>query len=210
MNIGKTNYKFQINTSQDTVKKIIEEWLNENKFTFENKYGEDLYYHHDAWNGNRGFQYVINNNEVSINAWTIGIGNKFYMLDSGAANNMAGDSYKKILAVLFEKINKSSPSNINQINNISQSNEEGNISQVSNNLNNEVSNTIEKQCEIGFWLSVVGLVLSFFGYIYGIVLECLVFVFAIRGLKSRKRTKAIISIVLSIISIIIILVKLLG
>lgn len=209
MNKGKTNYKFQINCTFEIIDKTIKEWLKENKFSFENKYGEDFYYYYDAWNGNRGFQYTINNNEVNIYAWTIGIGKQFYMLDSGAVNNMAGDSYKNLLSDLFNKLN-----NLNMATNITTNNNENNygtlqsqsISQVANDLKTETTNKAEKSCEIGFWLSIVGLFLPFFGYAFGIILYILVFYLAIQGLKTKKRLKSIISIILSIISILITIV----
>lgn len=207
MNKGKTTYKFQINSDPVTINGIITEWLKENKFHFEHKYGEDLYYHYDAWYGNRGFQYSINGNEVIIYAWTIGLGKKFYMLDSGALNNMAGDGYKQILSGLFDRINNASMSASasttgDQMNG---SAPVQNISQVANDLKNETTDKSELLCEVGFWLSIVGLLLSFFGYGYGVIVYIIVFYLASQGLKTKKRTKAIISIILAILSIIILL-----
>ena len=63
----------------------------------------------------------------------------------------------------------------------------------------------EKMCEIGFWLSILGLVCSFFGIAYGIFVYIMDFYFASQGLKTRKKGKAIATIVLSIISILIII-----
>lgn len=105
MNIGKTNYKFQMNCDLQIVTNTITEWLKENKFNFMNKYGEDLYYCGDEWKEDRCFQYTINNSEINIYAWNIGIGNKFIMLDSGAVNNIGGDYYKNLLSELFDKLN---------------------------------------------------------------------------------------------------------
>lgn len=63
-------------------------------------------------------------------------------------------------------------------------------------------------CEIGFWLSILGLVCSFFGVAYGIFVYIIDFYFASQGLKTKKRGKAIATIVLSIISILIIIIEL--
>lgn len=61
----------------------------------------------------------------------------------------------------------------------------------------------ETMGEIGFWLSIFGLISSFFGVAMGLVVYILDFYFASQGLKTRKKGKAIATIVLSIISIII-------
>ena len=63
----------------------------------------------------------------------------------------------------------------------------------------------ERMCEIGFWLSILGLVCSFFGIAYGIFVYIMDFYFASQGLKTRKKGKAIATIVLSIISILFII-----
>lgn len=209
MNKGKTYYRFQINCNPEIINRIIIDWLNENKFRFENKFGENMYFHHDAWNGNRGFQYSINNNEVGIFAWTIGVGNQFFMLDSGALNNMAGDSYKALLSGLFGRINSANV-NANTNNNVAPANNQmqnnaqaQNIAQVASNVDNEVTRNAETLCEVGFWLSIVGLILSLFGFAFGVIIYILIFYFAAQGLKTRKRTKAIVSIVLASISCVI-------
>ncbi len=66
----------------------------------------------------------------------------------------------------------------------------------------------EKMCEWGFWLSIFGLLASFVGVAYGVIVYILNFYFASQGLKTRKRGKAIATIVMSIISIIIIVLQL--
>ncbi len=208
MNIGKTNYKFKINRDPQIVTNTIDEWLKENKFNFVNKYGEDLYYCSDAWKGDRCFQYTINDNEINIYAWNIGIGNKFIMLDSGAVNNIGGDYYKNILGALFDRLNSLNNNvnigEVNSQNEINQQNLKGqNISQVADNLKKETTDKTEKLCNIGFWLSIIALILSIFGYAFGIVLYFLVFYFASQGLKTSKRKKAIASIILTVISILI-------
>ena len=83
---------------------------------------------------------------------------------------------------------------------------------ISNNNNNfvqsfqdETMKKKERMCEIGFWLSILGLVCSFFGIAYGIFVYIMDFYFASQGLKTRKKGKAIATIVLSIISILFII-----
>lgn len=64
-------------------------------------------------------------------------------------------------------------------------------------------------CEVGFWLSIVGLILSFIGITYGVIIYLLNYYFASQGLKTRKRGKAIATIVLSSVSIVIIILEIL-
>lgn len=71
----------------------------------------------------------------------------------------------------------------------------------------ETTKKQEKMCELGFWLSIFGLLASFFGVAYGIIVYIFNFYFASQGLKTRKRGKAIATIVMSIISIIIIVLQ---
>lgn len=69
------------------------------------------------------------------------------------------------------------------------------------NFQNENLMKQEKMCEVGFWLSILGLIFSFFGVAYGVIVYVANFYFASQGLKTRKRGKAIATIVLSSISI---------
>lgn len=85
-----------------------------------------------------------------------------------------------------------------------------NSNQFTNTFQNETVKKQEKMCEVGFWLSIVGLVFSFIGVAYGLILYILIFYFASQGLKTQKRGKAIASIVLTVISIVIIVLQVLS
>lgn len=110
--------------------------------------------------------------------------------------------------------------NNNQMNfdsNTGQPINQNNAGQVQNNINqftqtfqNETTKKQEKMCEVGFWLSLLGLLCSFMGVAYGVIIYILNFYFASQGLKTRKRGKAIVTIVLSIVSILIIIFQLVG
>lgn len=84
-------------------------------------------------------------------------------------------------------------------------NEQNSTSQFAQSFQDETIKKQEKVCEIGFWLSLVGLLLSFFGVSYGLLVYIMDFYFASQGLKTRKRGKAIATIVLSIISLVIVI-----
>jgi len=68
----------------------------------------------------------------------------------------------------------------------------------------------EKMCEIGFWISIFGLLCSFLGVVMGLIVYALDFYFASQGLKTRKKGKAIATIVLSIISILVVVLQLIA
>ncbi len=80
---------------------------------------------------------------------------------------------------------------------------QNNASQFAQTFQNETTKKQEKMCEIGFWLSLFGLLISFAGLTYGGIMYILNFYFASQGLKTRKRGKAVAIIVLSIVSILI-------
>ncbi|MCR5145146.1 MAG: DUF4190 domain-containing protein [Lachnospiraceae bacterium] len=246
MNKGKTNFTIQFNAEPETVNNIVQGWLQANKFTWQNKYNEDMYFFNDpVLYGKRGFQYKIENQTLYIYAWTIGLGNKFYMLDSGALNNMPGDSYKNILQSLFNQIsavggctqanNAYAPNDNMQANNAYAPNDNmqannayaPNDNMQQNNAyapNNGYGQSVnsgdyakqfqakndakkEKMCKIGFILSIVGLVLSIFGVIYGVIIYMLVFYLCAQGLKTESRGKAIAGIVLAILSLVIAVIE---
>lgn len=96
-------------------------------------------------------------------------------------------------------------------NNIVNNNPQNNVLNNTQNANNQFTQTFqnenikkqEKMCEVGFWLSIIGLLMSLFGISYGIIIYIMNFYFASQGLKTSKKGKAIATIVLSIISIVI-------
>jgi len=85
---------------------------------------------------------------------------------------------------------------------------QNNVSQFTQTFQNETIKKQEKMCEVGFWLSLFGLLCSFVGVTYGVIIYILNFYFASQGLKTSKRGKAIATIVLSIVSILIIIFQL--
>ena len=74
-------------------------------------------------------------------------------------------------------------------------------------LEDQITTRDEKTCEIAFWMSIAGLIFSFFGQAFGIFLYIFEFIFAARGLKTRKRGKAIATIVMAIISLVILAIQ---
>jgi hypothetical protein len=213
MEKGKSEYVFQFACAPEQVDTLIQGWLQANQFSFQNKYGEDMYYYNDPWNGNRGFQYAINGNVLAIYAWTIGVGKQFYQIEKGFAGRMPAEAYKQVLSRLFTAINQLSTAAPMQ--QVAQTQAQQDVrprepqpqvqmvGQMVDNMNQEMDKKAETCCEIGFWLSLVGLLISVAGISYGAIVYILIFYLGSQGLNTRKRGKAIASIVMSALSIVI-------
>ena len=144
-------------------------------------------------------------------------------------------TYRNSLNTLFQEIEKLNNGGVNMNNNMNfdsntgqplnqntnnsqmnfdpntgQSLNQNNVSQFTQTFQNETTKKQEKMCEVGFWLSLFGLLCSFMGVAYGVIIYILNFYFASQGLKTRKRGKAIATIVLSIVSILIIIIQLIN
>ena len=154
-----------------------------------------------------------------------------------ASMNIQSMDFRNSLSSLFQEIEKLNNGgnvvnnqNLSNQNNSNQTLEQGQSSSVENiqtnyaNNNTNVNQTTgqtqfaqtfqndtmkkqEKLCEIGFWVSILGLLASFGGVVMGIFVYIMDFYFASQGLKTRKKGKAIATIVLSIISIIVVVMQ---
>lgn len=71
----------------------------------------------------------------------------------------------------------------------------------------ETNKRKETWCEVGFWISIAGLLISFVGVSFGLLVYAFDFYCAAQGLKTRKRGKAIATIVISAISILILIIE---
>jgi hypothetical protein len=230
MKKGRSTYCFQVNCDSNTINQLIGRYLSANGFTFIEKNGENFYKAGDAMAGYRGFSYSFANQILNINAWVIGLFGKEYPLDANGLNASLMN-YNNSLNILFQEIANLNNGGMNVNNQYPQNNMNNNTSPDQNNMTNTNMNNMqqpminnanqfaqnfqteankkkEQMAEMGFWISVIGLFSSFFGVAYGIFIYAMDFYFASQGLQTRKRGKAIATIVLSIISIIIIIFEL--
>lgn len=179
--------------------------------------------------GYKGLIYFIQGQQITINAWLDGALGDF-PLEQNSLNVMAMN-YRNSLSTLFKEIEGGNTMN-NNVNNgqmnfdpntgqpinqniqqttgdpVNQINTEQPQNNFSQTFQDENQKKQEKMCEIGFWLSILGLVCSLFGVTYGVIIYIMDFYFASQGLKTTKRGKAIATIVLSIISILIVIIEL--
>lgn len=230
----KSIYKIQFNCDPALVNNLIQSWMKSNNYTLQTKKDEQFYRGGDAMVGYTYFNYSISGQTLTVYAWLKGILGKI-SLEKNSINILAM-TYRNSLTVLFEEIHKLSNNteNINEYNNANNYD----ISTSSNNLSSSNTATMqttinnkqepiqdnsnkftqtfqqetkrrqEKMCEIGFWLSILGVFSSLAGVVYGVLVYIMNFYFASQGLKTRKKGKAIATIVLSIISIVIFMLQL--
>lgn len=235
MEKGRSVYNFQIICDINKVNELIRSYLSGNEYKIEQNNGETYYRNGDSMSGCKYFNYSIDNNTLTIYAWIKGLMGELKVEQNGLSSiNIAANEYRDSLNILFKKIEElntenSSPQNIigydpNTGSPIYATNENNTITgydpytgapiygnkqnnQFTQNFHDKTMKQKEKLCNIGFWLSLIGLVTSFIGVYYGIVLYFLNFYFASQGLKTRFRKKAIASIILSILSILVMVIE---
>jgi hypothetical protein len=234
MKKGKSTYTLQFRCDRNTIEQLMQSYISANGFTLTEKKGEQYFRAGDQMMGYRGLTYLITNQTITINAWLDGALGDF-PLEQNSLNMMAMN-YRNSLSTLFQEIENLNGGNImnNNINNgqmnfdpntgqpINQNYQQKFIEQPVNQMNMQQQNNFsqifknenqkkqEKMCEIGFWLSILGLLGSFAGVVMGLLVYVMDFYFASQGLKTRKRKKAIATIVLSIISILVVIFQLIS
>lgn len=222
---GKSEYTIQFNCDSNAVNTLIQSYLQANGFQIYEKKGEQYYRAGDQMLGYRGFTYTFNGQNLIINAWLDGALGDFKL----EQNNMMAVNYSNSLSTLFNEISKLNNGGVSMNNQMNGQVPNGNINnnqvnvnpqvgqQVPNNANqfaktfqDETNKRKEKLCEIGFWLSILGVLGALGGVAMGLLVYVMDFYFASQGLKTKKRGKAIATIVLSIISILITILQLMS
>jgi hypothetical protein len=233
MKKGRSTYPVQFNTDSNTINNLMQSYLNAENFKVHEKKGEQYFRAGDQMLGFRGLKYSINGQILTIEAWLDGALGDF-PLEQNSLNMMAMN-YRNSLSTLFQEIENLNGGNMmnNNVNNgqmnfdpntgqplnqnmvqqpMGQPVNQMNMQQQQNNFSQTFKNeNLKKQetmCEIGFWISILGLLGSFAGIMMGLFVYILDFYFASQGLKTRKRGKAIATIVLSIVSILIVIIQL--
>ena len=219
MKKGKSTYQFPICVDPNLAHQTIMNWLGANSFQLKEKNGNYYYEYYDPIVGRRLFEFYIQQNMVTINAY-IGKYKKPYLLDDSFSGTVPKSAYKQILEPLFQTLrtyntpgageavqsgageNPASPYNVQPNASDAAQPPSGSYEDFANAANK----SDEKMAIVGFVMSIVGLLLSFVGYMYGIWLYALEFYFAARGIKSRKKGFAIATFVLGGVSVVILLI----
>jgi len=212
MKKGRSTYTFQFNCDPNLINNLVQHYIQGNQYELQQKNGEQYYRAGDAMMGYKYFNYSLSGQTLTIYAWFKGAFGEVPIEQNSL--NMMAMTYRNSLNTLFQEIEKLNNGGANMNNNMNfdpntgQPLNQNNVSQFTQTFQNETTKKQEKMCEVGFWLSLFGLLCSFLGVAYGVIIYILNFYFASQGLKTRKRGKAIATIVLSIVSILIIIIQL--
>ena len=217
---GKSEYVIQFNCDANTINTLIQSYLQINGFNMYEKKGEQYYRAGDQLLGYRGFTYAFQEQSLIINAWLDGALGDFKL----EQNNMMAVNYRNSLGTLFNEISKLNNGGVNMDNNqmngqdpnqnidnnqinynqqpsqpIQNNYQEpiNDANQFAQNFQDETNKRKEKLCEIGFWISILGVLGALGGVAMGLLVYVMDFYFASQGLKTKKRGKAIATIVLS-------------
>lgn len=223
MEKGRSNYNIPITGDLQKVNQLIQSYLSADGFRQVNENGESYYQKGDGVVTElRRFHYGFSGNTLLVCAWIKGPFGDIKIEQNGLGGmNIGVNDYRSSLNSLFQEIQKLNVQGNVQIftnnmgvgqTNIGQPMYENTPmnNQFAQNFQNELTKKQEKLCKIGFWLSILGLVCSFVGVAYGILIYIMDFYFAAQGLKTSKRKMAIATIILSIISIAITILWIVG
>ncbi len=210
MSFGKTKYTLQFYTYPDRVNQIVFDWLQQSLFrqdySGDNTWSGSSF---DPTKGNRGFQYGISGNTLTIFAWITGPDNKIYTIDDSGIDNAVREEYKNLINGLFDKINEANAAYQQQLPNTYQQQNANTAQyyplQYVPGIEDGKDKQKEKLCIIGFALSIAGLLLSFCGAYASIVFGCLDIYFAVQGWNTKKRGFAIATVVLTALSFLVML-----
>ena len=195
---GRNDYQIPFNTDASVVNSIVNSYLSASNFNLVTKRNDTYYRSGDAMTGYRGFKYWINGQTLIVQAWIDG---DFAEVQLEGNLNVVATNYKESLSKLFQAVTNANNQSYNQSGQVM-------AQEFAESIQNDVNKNRETMCEVGFWVSIVGILISIFGVSYGVIIYLLDFYFAAQGLKTRKKGKAITTIVLSVISVLILILQL--
>lgn len=229
----KSEFRFIVNADPADINLVLNNYLTAHQFTPVAKPGANYFFFNDPIiKGKRSLEYYINGNEVVILAY-LGTFERPQALE-GFVGALPKHSYKNDLEPLFQELQRlnmqggfTQPTNggftqpmngeFAQPMNGGAQPVNGAYQQpyMSNGMPQQTANVFTEQANksketwtiVGFVMSLIGLLLSFFGMTYGVILLILEFYCGAQGLKTKKRGLAIATIVLASISLVIVLAE---
>lgn len=212
MKKGKSTYQFPINVDPNVAREAIMNWLGANEFDLKEKDGNYYYQYYDPVIGRRLFEFYLQPGMVTINAY-LGKYTRPYLLDDSFAGSVVKSAYKQALAPLFQILatyNTPGDGSVMPASPYAGEASQGTAQPAAGSyadFSDAANKRQEKLAIWGFVLSIVGLLLSFIGYTYGVLLYMLEFYFAACGIKTRKKGFAIATFVLAGISVVILVIS---
>lgn len=217
----KTEYKFNFSVDASIIENTIQLWLVANGFSKYEKDGLNCYRQGDALvQGYKFFEYYINGNELSILGY-IGSIKHPKSLDNKFVGVLAIAPYRKLISNLLEELKRvnengrsseisktkdeSTQSQDNNLN--SQNNTQDDMQSAINKFKDQNNKTWGNWTIFAFVMSILSLIMSIFGYMFGVIIIILVYYVAINGLKTTKKGLAIASIAITSVSLFIIFLE---
>lgn len=210
----KTKYEFKCDSN--VAQNIINQFLQANNYKQKTNSNGLTYYKFSDAIAVGFLEYECNNGLVTLTAY-IRSEKRPMPLDNSFVGSIPKSHYKSVIAPLLKALSDASSQNSNNTSNVdeqaidsnstnSESNQtQNNSTTMTNDSYNQFveqnQSTKEKFAIAAFVMSLVGLLLSFFSFIYGWIIIFLEYYFAIQGLKTKKRGLAIAAIVLASVSI---------
>lgn len=196
---AKSQYNFIINADANVINQIIFDYLRANNFQQKQENGCVYYEQYNALTGRCLFEYNIAGNQVTI--WAYVGSYKSPKELSGFVGALPKQAYRDSLQLLFNHLEA-----LNHPQNNAPQQQAFDYQP-----NMQQANAFEQQSKksrdnwtiAGFVISIVGLFLSFFGIVYGVIIIVLEYYLGITGLKSNRKGLAVATIVLSSISLLI-------
>lgn len=206
MSQKKTEFRFRVGADPAAAETIIRGYLMINGFESVPTPGANYYcLKMGLMNDNRSFEYYINDGEVTILAY---LGSykrpKPLRRVTGSTAKLA---YKEDLNALFEELKKLENREAFPLQG---RDETAGTEQVKNSLQNFVDRNEKKRGDLavfGLLVCIIGFILPFFGYSFGLLMLLVEFYCGIVGLKSSKKGCAVATVVLAGISSVILIVR---
>lgn len=219
----KTEYKFNFSVDASIIENTIQLWLVANGFSKYEKDELNCYRQGDALvQGYKFFEYYINGNELSI-LGCIGSVKHPKSLDNKFVGVLAIAPYRKLISNLLEELKKvnekggnSDDSNVknettqsqnDNLNPQNQNNKQDDMQSAINKFKDQNNKTWGNWTIFAFVMSILSLIMSIFGYMFGVIIIILVYYVAINGLKTTKKGLAIASIAITSVSLFIIFLE---
>lgn len=211
MSQKKTEFRFTVNGDMSVADTIIRNWLLANQFAPKAKPGANYFaFNEPMLRGKRGFEYYFNGNQVLILAY-VGTFERPQPLEGFVGAVMKQD-YRKDLSTLFEELKKvenGMPTDNATAYQNPAPNANGTYqappmpSDSLQTFTEQANKRQETLVIVGFVLSIIGVLISCFGLLYGAIIIAMELYFAIQGLKTSKKGLAIATLVLAGVSVLI-------
>lgn len=224
MEQNKTSYTITVNASYDAIDETIQEFLKKKRFEKHNEDGNIYYQHLDGVWGERFLEYYINGNRVDFLVY-VGKYKKPKALENRSVSNGSREEYKQKLVPLFNALMALNSAS-GQMGQAQAQNAQPlyySMDSGQPQMYNDavyVTSTPEQIVQrekkekqengtkaiVAFVVSLIGLVLPFIGFQFGLIVIITEFALATAGLNSSKKGFAITAFILGSVQIVFLII----